>query len=251
MRTQSRWKCSRPLLFGGGSANHGSCAQAFEQALRRRGRWRRMRRARRTACRGGVRTTHPSMRSPGRCRSRARRPAPAASVKFAMPPRLSTARASFASCSSAAWKAGTSGAPWPPAARSRRRKSATVSMPRAFGDDVAVADLPGEGMRDRGPVADRSVRASRSRARRPARGRADSSKCSAASAKASATCTSSVPSLVERSRVAALAERDQARAQRRHPSDRCGRRTSVQCVPSKRTSAASMPSALVPEIRPR
>ena len=53
-------------------------------------------------------------------------PCAGSSVKLAMPPRLSTARSSFASCSSAAWKAGTSGAPWPPAATSRRRKSATV-----------------------------------------------------------------------------------------------------------------------------
>ena len=33
VRTQSRWKCSRPLLFGGGSANQGSCEQAFEQGV--------------------------------------------------------------------------------------------------------------------------------------------------------------------------------------------------------------------------
>src|SRR5690606_35998751 len=51
-------------------------------------------------------------------------------VRLAMPPRLSTARSSSAR-STAAWKAGISGAPWPPAATSRRRKSATTHRPVA------------------------------------------------------------------------------------------------------------------------
>ena len=46
-----------------------------------------------------------------------------------MPPRLSTARSSRGECITAAWKAGISGAPWPPAATSRRRKSATTVSP--------------------------------------------------------------------------------------------------------------------------
>ena len=47
-----------------------------------------------------------------------------------MPPTLSTARA-VDPPNTASWNAGTSGAPWPPAATSRPRKSQTTSMPQA------------------------------------------------------------------------------------------------------------------------
>jgi hypothetical protein len=49
-------------------------------------------------------------------------------VTLPMPPRLTTTRLCALS-NAAAWKAGTSGAPWPPAATSRERRSATTSMP--------------------------------------------------------------------------------------------------------------------------
>ena len=50
-------------------------------------------------------------------------------VTLAMPPILTTARVSPAAANTAAWNAGIRGAPSPPAATSRRRKSATTSMP--------------------------------------------------------------------------------------------------------------------------
>jgi hypothetical protein len=42
-------------------------------------------------------------------------------------------------------KYGSSGAPWPPAATSRRRKSATTRDAGHLGQHVGIADLPGEG----------------------------------------------------------------------------------------------------------
>ena len=53
----------------------------------------------------------------------------ASSVALAMPPMFTTARWRVASRNRAAWNSGANGAPSPPAAMSRRRKSATVSMP--------------------------------------------------------------------------------------------------------------------------
>ena len=57
-----------------------------------------------------------------------------------MPPRFSTADCRCRRRpNTAGWKAGTSGAPWPPAATSRLRKSHTTSMPRQLGQQRAVA----------------------------------------------------------------------------------------------------------------
>ena len=61
-----------------------------------------------------------------------------------MPPILTTARATPGFAKAAAWKAGASGAPSPPAAISLRRKSAMVVMPVSFGNGVGVADLQAE-----------------------------------------------------------------------------------------------------------
>ena len=58
-----------------------------------------------------------------------------------MPPRFSTATSSPGAANSAAWSAGTSGAPWPPAATSRLRKSQTTSMPAKLGQQGAVHEL--------------------------------------------------------------------------------------------------------------
>ena len=44
-----------------------------------------------------------------------------------IPPRLQTTRVSPGAPNTVAWKAGASGAPWPPAATSRLRKSAITS----------------------------------------------------------------------------------------------------------------------------
>ncbi len=49
-------------------------------------------------------------------------------VRLLIPPTFTTARGSSPR-NAAAWKAGASGAPWPAAATSRLRKSATTSMP--------------------------------------------------------------------------------------------------------------------------
>ena len=46
-----------------------------------------------------------------------------------MPPMLSTPMRLARRPNQAWWKKGASGAPWPPAATSRLRKSATTSMP--------------------------------------------------------------------------------------------------------------------------
>jgi len=50
-------------------------------------------------------------------------------VTFVMPPRFTTRRWRFGCRKHRWWISGVSGAPWPPAARSRGRKSATVSTP--------------------------------------------------------------------------------------------------------------------------
>ena len=142
-----------------------------------------------------------------------------------------------ASCSNAAWKAGTSGAPWPPAATSRRRKSATVVDAGAFGDDVAVAELPGERRCAAcGSVADGlAMRADRADLASPRLPASRATAC-AASANASrparrgrrarrATCTSPPwPSATRRAR-------------RLRPSARCGRATSSQARARRRRSA--------------
>ena len=46
-----------------------------------------------------------------------------------MPPMFSTSTVSSGRPNTPWWKAGTSGAPWPPAATSRLRRSATTVMP--------------------------------------------------------------------------------------------------------------------------
>ena len=85
--------------------------------------------SRRTARRGGARATGRAARCRDRCRSRAPCPRGGRSVTLAMPPTLTTTRWTGPP-NSAAWNAGTSGAPWPPAATSRLRKSATTVMPQ-------------------------------------------------------------------------------------------------------------------------
>ncbi len=125
---QARWNCSRPVLFGGGSANHGSERQPASRpsstaplaayapsASKVRPVWR-WHQASISALAGPV-------SKPRTAPSRGIR------VRLAMPPRFSTARSSSAAPSMPRWKAGISGAPWPPAATSRRRKSDTVVIP--------------------------------------------------------------------------------------------------------------------------
>ena len=58
-----------------------------------------------------------------------------------MPPTLTIARARSARAKSAWWNAGTSGAPCPPAAMSRRRKSATTVTPGALGHARRIVEL--------------------------------------------------------------------------------------------------------------
>ena len=91
-----------------------------------------------------------------------------------MPPMLTTARERVALRKTASWNAGTSGAPCPPAAMSRRRKSATTSMPVQLGQPRRIVELDREAAL--GPVAnglavaaDRAIRA-RAQRRRAKRG---------------------------------------------------------------------------------
>ena len=88
-----------------------------------------------------------SRRRPGRCRTRARPRQPrrrAARRSRCRCRRCSAARASAsARAKSSASAIGTSGAPCPPAATSRTRKSLTTSTPSALGDHRGLADLPG------------------------------------------------------------------------------------------------------------
>ncbi len=119
---------SRPVLFGGGSARNGSASSRASKA------WSTVRSRQTHRCRskGSVRmlrgARHRAARCPGRSRSQALAAAHAGrNVTLLMPPMLTMARGRSAA-KTTAWNAGTSGAPWPPAARSRLRKSATTSI---------------------------------------------------------------------------------------------------------------------------
>ena len=132
-----------------------------------------------------------SARCRARCRSRARPPrrrAPAESVMLAMPPMLTTTRCASAAPNSAAWNAGTSGAPCPPAATSRLRKSATTVMPARSATRAALLSCSvqpcvgavahrlavharGDDVGGGHAGAPRAPRRSRRRRRRPARWR--------------------------------------------------------------------------------
>src|SRR5690606_28232494 len=126
--TQPRWKWSRPVDLGGGSANQSSASSRASSASSTRPlaakapsrsyawpRWRRHQ-ASISALAGPVSKPRTG-------------PVAGSRVRLAMPPRLSTARSSPATCSRAACRPGSSGAPWPPAATSRRRRSATTVIP--------------------------------------------------------------------------------------------------------------------------
>ena len=98
-----------------------------------------------------------------------------------MPPRFSTPRASAGSAKAAWWKKGASGAPSPPAARSRGRKSATVVQPVRSAITRGIADLErrvplgvvGDGLAVRGDRVDLGERDARvARDRRGRRGEA-------------------------------------------------------------------------------
>ncbi len=94
------------------------------------------------------------------------RTAPSAgrSVTLAMPPRLTTTRCDPSLPNSAAWNAGTSGAPWPPAATSRLRKSATTVDAGTLGEPRRIGEL--QRVPEVGAVANRlAVQADRARRR--------------------------------------------------------------------------------------
>jgi hypothetical protein len=71
-------------------------------------------------------TRHPAARSPDPCRSPRTARRGVQQREIAMPPRLQHGASLVGCASHAAWNAGASGAPSPPAATSRRRKSRTV-----------------------------------------------------------------------------------------------------------------------------
>ncbi len=190
--TQSRWNCSRPVLLGGGSANHGSASSRASKASlicplaanapSASNAWPRWR------------WHQPSSSALAGPASKPRRlPSGASRLRLAMPPRLSTARSSSLLPSIARWNAGISGAPCPPAATSRRRKSATAAMPVSSAMRLASPICQVKAGTDAGrwrmvcpcePIARTCVRSTP----------ASSSKRLAASAKAMPTCASSCPS---------------------------------------------------------
>ena len=255
--TQSRWNCSRPVLFGGGSANQGSSSRRASSAASSCAAARRRRRRHRTAWPVWRSHQASSRRWPGRCRNRAPRPARGNSVKLAMPPRFSTARSSCAAVQHRRMER-----------RHQRRAvaaggdvAATEVGDRgdaaALGDHVAVAELPGEGMlplkrapsgRWRTvcpcePIARTCSGATPASSQQLPRGRRRRRRRSARRACRSrpANCASPPwPSATRRARSAVIPGIGAAEDQFAAP-----------CAVAKRTSAASMPSALVPEIRPR
>ena len=171
-------------------------------------------------------------------------------VMFAMPPRLSTTRVAIGAANSAACSAGSSGAPWPPAATSARRKSAIVVMRVRSAITDGIADLQRERKRRRPGGAGSSGRASRSRRRRSDRHRRRAAAASAASANARADGDVERAEIVERDRGV---RRSRASGMLARSASGYGvvRAAMTSRRGSKRTSAASMPSALVPEMRPR
>ena len=94
--------------------------------------------------RDGDAPTSPAARCRGRNRSRSPVLAGASHVTLLMPPMFTTAREMDAWRNTASWKAGTRGAPWPPAAMSRRRKSATTSIPVSSARQRRIVELDGE-----------------------------------------------------------------------------------------------------------
>ncbi len=121
-------KRSRPVLFGGGAAKYGSASSVASSASST------MPDAAHapSASNGDAAMARaPQVEQHvrrARCRSRAPCPRGGRSVMLAMPPRLAITRWRAGSANIAAWNAGTSGAPCPPAAMSRARKSATTVM---------------------------------------------------------------------------------------------------------------------------
>ena len=183
-----------------------------------------------------------------------------------MPPRLSTPTAASGRANSARWNAGTSGAPWPPAATSRLRKSATTSMPVSSASSAGVVELDAcsRCRRTRPAGGAPSGRARRSRARRSAqrRRRAATRARPRHSARASALAASAARcSLVRRPACSAPAARRAARRRtagaraRRTPQRSAAvgpevdqhrrRRRRARCPTSGRCSSAAMRGRLV------
>ena len=125
-------KRSRPVLFGGGAAKYGSPSSA--SSARGIGRPRRARSPSRSNGRSGSRrrVTASTTATPGpvsKAIAPAVTPRCATHVTLAMPPRLSSSRPRSGSPNSMTSASGTRGAPCPPAATSRARKSLTTRTP--------------------------------------------------------------------------------------------------------------------------
>ena len=139
--SQSALNRSRPVLFGGGSAKYGSRSICCEQRRRSPVRPRPTRRRRRSAGRDVARTRGPSARWPARSRSRWSTPSAPSTVRLRDAAEVEHGQPSRrGSANTARWNAGTSGAPWPPAATSRLRKSATTSMPHSSASSAALSN---------------------------------------------------------------------------------------------------------------
>ena len=115
------------MLFGGGRMKNGSASNAESSASSTRPERAQAPSRSKAAprCRACQRS---SSTLPGPVSNPRTSPRRGRSVRLAMPPMLTMTRC-VSPRKSAAWKAGTRGAPWPPAATSRLRKSATTVTP--------------------------------------------------------------------------------------------------------------------------
>ena len=252
--SQSRWNWSRPVLFGGGSAEPGLGQQARQQHGVARVRSRRRRRRDRRAGRDGAGTRRPS----GRCR---------AGIETAhvahhrqqgeVGDAAEVEHGAVFGGDRRAWRHGRPAPAARPGRRRRRRGGGSRRRCRcrcASAITLASPSCSVNGARRRAGGGAGSGRASRSRAPAPRRRRLrPAARCGIGEGLARAAC---------RARRARPATRASASGPARTS---CARSAASQAIgaamdernaargaaSSKSTSAASMPSALVPEIRPR